>query len=56
MVTTILIMVEGAIPSKALDSQVLKMVLLTRTKHMNYYLNDRNNRATTTKEYLEQLL
>ena len=49
---------ESAIPFLALDSQVLKMVLLTRTKNtMNYYLNDRYYFATkTTKEYLEQLL
>jgi hypothetical protein len=45
---------EGAIPSLALDSQVLKMVLLTRTKNtMNYYFNDRDNYATKTTEYLE---
>jgi len=46
---------EGAIPSLALDSQVFKMVLLTRTKKtMNYYLNDRYYFATaTTKKYME---
>ena len=47
----------GAIPPLALDCQVFKLVLLNRFINMHYYLNGYvYNRATTTKEYLEQLL